>query len=184
MKMREQPMMNIATRLALLVLVLWVSAASAHAQRSSPAADNTLRDAILKEFGYAEPPKDFRYMSRSADLNGDGHREVFVWVPTLEFGGTSGYPLLLFARERGGYRLLLKYEPVWTPLVILNTSRFGWHDIAVQMGGGGEKMHYVIFRHTGRAYSDDFAPMKVGRVRGKWLMGQGWQPSVVGPLPR
>jgi hypothetical protein len=176
-------MMSIAT-LTFFILVLCVSAASIHAQHSSPTVDTALRDAILKEFGYAEPPKDFRYVSRRADLNGDGHREIFVWVPTLAFGGTSGYPLLLFARKKGGYRLLWKHEPVWTPLVVLNTSRFGWHDMAVQLGGGGEKMHYVVFRLTGRAYSDDAALINERRVRGKWLMGQGWQASTGGPLPR
>jgi hypothetical protein len=176
-------MTNTATRITLLILTLCVGASGARAQRKRPTENARLREATFREIGYADAPKDFKYVSRGADLNGDGRAEVFVWVPSTNFGGTSGYPLLLFARGRGRYRLLWKYEQVWTPLVVLNTSRFGWRDLAVQMGGGGVKMHYVVFRHDGRAYPSEPAHISERRVRGRMLVGQGWRASVMGPLP-
>jgi len=139
--------------------------------------------ATLKELGYEEAPKDFNYVG-GTNLNGNGRAEVFVWMPSPVFGGTGGYPLPLFERKGRGYRLILESEQVWTPLVVLNTSSFGLRDVAVQMGGGGEEMHYVVIRHSRRAYPKEPAPISARRVRGRLLMGQGWAWSPLGPLPR
>lgn len=177
-------MTNLAKRITLIILTLCVGASGARAQGKQPAGDARLREAVFRQIGYADAPKDFKYVSGSADLNRDGRAEVFVWVPSPGLGGTSGYPLLLFAREGGRYRLLWSYEQAWTPLVVLNSSRFGWRDIAVVMGGGGLAMRYVVFRHDGRAYSGEPADIGVRGVRGRRLLGQGWRPSVMGPLPR
>lgn len=180
-------MTKIATRLTFITLMLCVCVTTSRAQRKPRKAGGALRASVLatlKELGYEEAPKDFKYMSGSSDLNGDGRAEVFVWVPSPVFGGTSGYPLLLFERKGRGYRLIWASEQVWTPLVVLNTSSFGWRDVAVQMGGGGEEMHYVVFRHGRRAYPKEPASISARRVRGRLLMGQGWAWSPLGPLPR
>src|SRR6185503_18085136 len=64
--------------------------------------DRLLRTAIIQALDV--PDVDLKYVSRRFDLNDDGRVEVLVWVSTTELGGTSGYPLLVFARTRNGYR--------------------------------------------------------------------------------
>ena len=149
--------------------------------------DSALRKAIIRELGdlgeLGGDSNSVKFVSRHADLNGDGRPELLVWVPTIGYGGTSGYPLLIFHRGRRGLRLVSKIEPVWTPLAVANSSRRGWHDIIVQVGGGGEEMRYVVFRHNGKSYSDDFREIRAGRVKGRWLIGRDWQMSIFGPLP-
>jgi len=130
-----------------------------------------------------EDLNSIKFVSRRADLNSDGRPELLVWVPTIGYGGTSGYPLLIFRREKQGLKLLSRIEPVWTPLVVSNSSRHGWRDIIMQVGGGGEEMRYVVFRHNGKSYSDNFGEMKAERVRGRWLIGKDWKKSLFGPLP-
>jgi hypothetical protein len=144
-------------------------------------SDRLLEQAVIHELG--NPTKQLKFVSKRVDLNGDGRPEVLVWVPMQDFGGTSGYPLLIFSREKGGYKLLWTLDQSWTPLIALYSSSHGWRDLVLQVGGGGVKMQYVMFRHNGKSYSEDFRPIAAKKIRGQWLMGKNWTMSVVGPLP-
>jgi hypothetical protein len=144
--------------------------------------DRLLRVAIVRAIGGSED--ELKYVRKRFDLNSDGRKEVLVWVPTIELGGTSGYPLLVFSQDRNGYRHLCSFDQAWTPLIVLNSSHHGWHDLAFQMGGGGDAMHYVVIRHNGEAYSGNFQTIKVSRLRGRRLIGKGWNMSTMGPLPQ
>src|SRR5437016_507105 len=104
--------------------------------------DDRLRAAIIRELG--EVPKDLKYSSQEFDLNDDGRAEVLVWVPTIGQGGTSGYPLFIFSKTQRGYRLLWQFDQAWTPVIVLNSSQHHWRDIVFQIGGGGERMRYVL----------------------------------------
>jgi hypothetical protein len=144
--------------------------------------DRLLRVAIVRAIGGSEG--ELKYVRKRSDLNSDGRKEVLVWVATIELGGTSGYPLLVFSRDRNGYRPLWSFDQAWTPLIVLNRSHHGWHDLAFQMGGGGDAMHYVVVRHNGESYSSNFQTIKVSRLRGHRLIGKGWNMSTMGPLPQ
>jgi hypothetical protein len=176
------------------MLCMSVSEVSAQSSRGrlenllSRSEQRLLRKAIIRELGDPDEHNDgapipLRYTGGRFDLNGDGRDEVLVWVPTLPYGGTSGYPLLIFARGRNGYRLLRMAEALWTPLIVLNSSRHGWRDIVMQRGGGGEEMHHVIFRHDGRSYPKEPRPFESRRVRGRQLIGKDWSTTLFGPLP-
>jgi hypothetical protein len=149
--------------------------------------DALLRKEIVRELG--DPAElgagsgKIKHVRRWVDLNGDGRPELLVWVPTASYGGTSGYPLLIFRQERQRLMLLSRIEPVWTPLVISDSSRRGWRDIIMLAGGGGEEMRYVVFQHNGKYYSDNFREIRGERIRGRWLIGKVWDMSVFGPLP-
>jgi hypothetical protein len=54
----------------------------------------------------------------------------------------------------------------------------------MQVGGGGDQMEYVVFRHDGERYSDDFDHIKAKRIRGRWLIGKNWHMSTFGPMPK
>ena len=103
------------------------------------------------------------------DLNGDGRAEVLVWVPTREWGGTGGYPLLIFSRYGTGYRFIWSYDQAWSPVVVLNTKRHGWRDLAVTIGGGGDPMRLVVFRFDKGGYTNEFEALGSRRPQGRWL---------------
>jgi hypothetical protein len=182
--MRAHLGMAMSKRFMLRVLIVLLSTVinhgrtNAHARQSE---ERLLRAAIGRALDYSAG--ELKYVSKRFDLNGDGRVEVLVWISTTNMGGTSGYPLLVFSRDRNGYRLLWSFDQVWTPLIVLDSSHHGWHDLAFQMGGGGDAMHYVACRHNGKSYSDDFRAIKASRVRGHWLIRRNWQMSIVGPLP-
>jgi hypothetical protein len=138
--------------------------------------DRLLRVAIVHAIGGSEG--GLKYVRKRFDLNGDGRKELLVWVPTIELGGTSGYPLLVFSRDRNGYRPLWSFDQAWTPLIVLNSSQHGWHDLAFQMGGGGDAMHYVVVRHNGESYSGNFNQSKSVDFEGVGLLAK------VGTCPR
>jgi hypothetical protein len=181
-------MNNEVIRLLMLTLVISLGSVSAKPKPvfDTHTSNSLIREAIIRELGApAGNVKDIQFVTRRADLNNDGRSELLVWVPTIGYGGTSGYPLLIFRNEKRGLRLVSKLEQVWTPLIILRTSSHGWHDIVMQAGGGGVPMEYFVFRHNGKDYPEDSArPIKPNQIRGQWLIGRDWKMSIMGPLPR
>jgi hypothetical protein len=179
-------MNSLARRILILATLICTVTACATAAPQSATTDTALRRAIIRELG-DEYSGEFRFVSRQVDLNGDGRSEVLAWVPTIGYGGTSGYPLLIFQRNRRGYRLLSAIEQVWTPLIVLRSSSGrGWRDIVMQEGGGGVEMHYILLRHSGRSYtkSETSAPGESVIARGHMLIGREWRATTFGPIPR
>lgn len=179
---------------ATFLLCVFASEVSAQARRGraesllSRSEQRLLRRAIVRELGDPDehndgPPIPLRYAAARFDLNGDGRAEVLAWVPTTPYGGTSGYPLLILARGKNGYRLLRLAEQLWTPLTVLNSSRHGWRDLVMQRGGGGEQMRPVVFRHDGKSYPKEPRPIEPRRARGRQLIGRDWSTTLFGPLP-
>ena len=186
-RMNKRDLPNqIAARFMVPLLIVLLTTISTHGSlnqhgNSQLSEDRLLRAAIGRALGDSEG--ELKYVRKRFDLNGDGRAEVLVWVPTIRMGGTSGYPLLVFSRGRSAYRHLWSFDQAWTPLIILNSSHHGWHDIAFQMGGGGDPMHYVVVRHNGESYSANFDSIKASRARGRWLIGKDWKMTTMGPLP-
>ncbi len=173
-----------------MILVSSVNASTRHLHgirppQSDPSHNGLLRIAIIRELGN-EYSGELKFVSRQADLDGDGRLEILSWVPTDGYGGTSGYPLLIFQRGARGLRLVADVDQVWTPLIVLRTSRNGWRDIAMQEGGGGVRMHYILLRHNGRRYTkiEGSSPSNAMIRRGRLLVGRNWSATTFGPIPR
>ena len=172
------------------IISLFLTSALATPQRDiqersytcSPLTTSQLQQAVVRELG--EYQGEWRIVSRCVDLNGDGRDEVIAWVPTLEFGGTGGYPLLIFRVDRRGYRLIATVDPAWTPLVMLRTSKRGWRDLMVQEGGGGAPMEPVLLRYNGRSYtpSTDFPLSRARIASGQILIRRDWAMTPMGPI--
>jgi hypothetical protein len=154
-------------------------------RQSDSSLNAFLRRAIIRELGN-ECSGELKFVSRQADLDGDGRLEILAWVPTDGCGGTSGYPLLIFRRGARGLRLVSDIDQLWTPLIVLRSSRNGWRDIVMQEGGGGVRMHYILLRHTGRRYTkiDRSSATSAMIRRGRVLIGRNWSATTFGPIPR
>jgi hypothetical protein len=177
------------TRAIILALIfsLAVRLLSARPNASSNRSDwdTIIREAVIRELGSPDSgdTKAIIYVSRRCDLNNDGRAEMLIWVPTFAYGGTSGYPLLIYRIEGRRLRLLSRLDQVWTPLIISRKSRYGWRDVVMQMGGGGDPLRYAVFRHNRETYSDQPRYIKAVSARGWRLIAKDWQLSTFGPLP-
>jgi hypothetical protein len=156
-----------------------------HTLQSDSSLNALNRKAIIREIGN-ECSGELKFVSKQADLDGDGRLEILAWVPTDGCGGTSGYPLLIFRRGARGLTLVSDIDQLWTPLIVLRSSRNGWRDIVMQEGGGGVKMHYILLGHTGRRYTKiaRSSPTSAMIRRGRVLIGRDWSPTTFGPIPR
>jgi hypothetical protein len=187
----ENVMDYIVTRLVILGLTLCSVVIMASAkQKGTPSglpSESLIRKAVIRNLGdpreWGYDADAIKFVSARDDLNDDGRPELLVWVPSSGYGGTSGYPLLIFRDDGRRLKLLSKIEPVWSPLFVLESSRRGWRDIVVQMGGGGDPMRYVVHHYNGKTYSDRFREIRAERVRGRQLIGEDWRMTVMGPLP-
>lgn len=93
-----------------------------------------------------------KYRTAEADLNGDGIREIFVYVTDPQFCGTSGCTLLVLQRRQRTYRKLIRAN-ARLPLRLLSTRTHGWRDLAVRVAGGGVMAGYdAALRFDGRRY--------------------------------
>jgi hypothetical protein len=87
-----------------------------------------------------------RYLYSRIDLNGDGRKEVFVYLLGSIFCGTGGCNLLLFRSAGGGYTLIDTFPISRLPVVVSAAKTAGWRNLFRLEYGGGAPASYV--RHT------------------------------------
>ena len=93
------------------------------------------------------------YKSATADLNGDGRREVFIYATDRRFCGSGGCNLYVIAPGSHGFRVLMRSTITNLPIQLLATSSHGWRDIGVTVSGGGIRRPYMArIRFNGRRY--------------------------------
>ncbi|MBO9574158.1 MAG: hypothetical protein J7494_00335 [Sphingobium sp.] len=97
-----------------------------------------------------EPAVSFRYAQ--ADLNDDGKPEAFVYIADPSYCGSGGCSLLVLTPAGSGWRQILRATLTRPPIVMLQTSTRGWHDIGVSVSGGGAKPHVACLRFSGQRY--------------------------------
>ena len=93
------------------------------------------------------------YRRADADLNGDGHKEIFVYVTDQDYCGSGGCNLYVLSPQRSSFRVVLRSTITWPPIRVLSTSTHGWRDIGVTVAGGGINPAYVArLRFDGHRY--------------------------------
>jgi hypothetical protein len=170
-------------RYVLLICVLTAFASTSFAQ--SPKTDTLIRNAVIRilRSPYDPVDKSVRFEKNIVDLNGDGIPEVAVWVSEPLQGGSSGYPAIILTRSGNGYRQLWQDSQAWTPMILLSTKgRNGFHDIALQYGGGGAVWEFCRFRYNGRTYK--LSTCQKRQPQGRILLGKGWNQSTFGPITK
>ena len=158
-------------------------AQSTDCQKPKNNDERLLCGAIVKTSYYIDDRmlKDLSFVSRRVDLNYDGRDEVLVWIPAINWGGTSGYPIIVFSQKRNGYRKLWEVEQGWAPIILLKSKTNGWRNVAYQVGGGGAEWQYVIAKHNGKTYKDKEIQEK--QPEGVFLIEKNWKSTVFGPIP-
>lgn len=144
--------------------------------------DRKLCFAIVKDQDLADQAlsSEFVYAERRIDLNNDGKKEIVVWIPNSDLGGTSGYPIIIFSETKNGFQKLWD-EQAWTPIIALSSKTNGWRDVAFQIAGGGIEPHYEILQYNEKSYKSN--KTKQNQPKGKIIIDKNWKQSVFGPIP-
>lgn len=123
-------------------------------------SDPTLEDAIRKaqpDYTRAAvetgaPVGRGRYVYGRVDLNGDGRREVLVYLLGPFFCGTGGCTAMLFTETPDGYELVSTFSTSRPPFLIAARMSNGWSDIIYRQSGGGVPAAFVRFSWDGKRY--------------------------------
>ncbi|HEU0119584.1 MAG TPA: hypothetical protein VFQ91_03595 [Bryobacteraceae bacterium] len=110
-----------------------------------------VRGALVKKFD-PKGENEVRYLSASADLNGDGKPETIVYLVSRMECGTGGCPALVFTPEGKGYRLVTETSVTQTPIRLSARSSHGWRNLIVGVRGGGARGSNAELEFNGKSY--------------------------------
>lgn len=140
------------------------------------AKQQSLQTFLQKYLGEPYPPSErdgpTRYSSAFVDLRNDGVQEVIVYLTGAAWCGSGGCRMLILAPEGGTYRVITHTTVTRLPIRVLNTKTNGWHDLAVQVAGGGIQGFEAILAFNGKSYPENpsVAPARespYGKLSGK-----------------
>lgn len=127
--------------------------------RSETLRDKKLEKTILKTLGDIVDGEDTelldsaRYFYNKVDLNGDGNKEVLVYLFGRGWCGTGGCSAMIFQSINGNYRLVTDMSVSRNPLIVSPRKTKGWHDLIMFIYGGGILPgYYVLLRFNGHTY--------------------------------
>ena len=134
-------------------------------EKMNSGTDRYLCEAIVIDLELDEPLlySDFTYQVRAVDLNRDNREDFVVWMD--QFGGTSGYPIMVYTVV-GGKLKNLHDEIGWAPIILGDAERSGWSSISFLRQGGGVDPHFVKLVFDGTKYREarGFDKQPPGRV--------------------
>ena len=118
--------------------------------------DERLEAAILDASPDYEPVIEgtmgARYLVSRIDINGDGRREVFVYMLGSIFCGSGGCNLLLFTETDSGLSLVNNFPISRTPVIVSPEKSEGWSDLIRPESGGGAPPSFVRHTFNGERY--------------------------------
>ena len=131
-----------------------VSAAQANTVTDAAGLQPWLKAHLRKEYADSPDRKALHYDYIPVDLNGDGRREVLVYVAGGNRNcGTGGCGLMVLQSAGSKWRVVSETSIGWSPIRILRTSSRGWRDLGVMIAGGGVTRPYEArLRFDGKTY--------------------------------
>jgi hypothetical protein len=166
-------MQNMRWLLAIVTIATIVTPTKAEPSSQRKGSDKELLVAIRG----LELGTDFRYFSAYTDLNGDGRKEVIVFLIGPHTCGSGGCPTVIFSPQRKGkgYRLVTYIELTRPPIVAAKSKTKGWRDLIVFVQGGGILEGYnMLLPFDGASYPEspflDPARSFKGKVNGEVLI--------------
>jgi len=128
-------------RFSMALVAALTAFAAAFAQLQTHArsnADDSLKT-FLQEYLRALHSDDeaVKYSAAPVDLNGDGVKEIIVYVTGPSTCGSGGCITLILARKGSSYRVVTEITITRPPIRVLPGLSRGWHNISVWVRGGG-----------------------------------------------
>jgi hypothetical protein len=97
-----------------------------------------------------------RYVAVPFDLRVDGQLEFIVYVVGSSWCGSGGCRLMVLEPKAASFAVLAATTITRPPIRVLSTKSNGWHDISVEVAGGGILADYQAkLSFNGRKYPDD-----------------------------
>ena len=93
--------------------------------------------AYLKIPNVADNGETTEFFPAFVDLKDDGIKEVIVYLTGRSWCGSGGCSTLILVPKGSSYKVITRILITHPPIRVLTTKSNGWHDIAVQVGGGG-----------------------------------------------
>src|SRR5258707_6611531 len=140
--------------LALLVCsALIVSTCLAIAQQKTTIKPPPEEESARKFLQTKAEDKDTRYILVFRDLNGDGIPEAIAYLVGNEWCGSGGCNLFVLYKAGNSWKVVTSVTITHPPVRIFDDTSNGWHNIGVQVGGGGIMRGYEAeLRFSGKAY--------------------------------
>jgi hypothetical protein len=115
-----------------------------------------------------------RYRVALSDLNNDGHPEALIYAMAMADGGgqtdlcgSGGCDLYILSLTRTGYRVVTTTTITQLPIRVLASISHGWHDLGVQVAGGGIIPGYEArLRFDGHRYPSNPSVPPAIRLKG------------------
>ena len=160
-------MANVLMSLSCLLFV----PASCFAQFKHPATSSeaySLRKFLQDYAGHSDQEKTTRYKSAFVSLADEGSREVIVYLSGDGWCGSGGCTTLILATEGPSYRVVTKITITRPPVRVLTGKANGWHNISVQVRGGGVHPGYVAeLMFDGNSYPNNPSAPPARELSGK-----------------
>jgi hypothetical protein len=95
-------------------------------------------------------------------------KEVIVYLSGRGWCGSGGCVMLILAPEGETYRVVTKTTVTRLPIRVLTTKSNGWHDISVEVAGGGIQPGYEAeLSFDGKSYPSNPTVTPAHRSNGK-----------------
>ena len=123
---------------------------------SETKSNEKLEQAIRVAYGISEKleQKNYYYYNL-VDLNNDNIPEVFVYLVGPYFSGSGGSSALIFTEDLNGYKLVNRFSLMHNPIIVSENKTNGWHDLVVQVAGGGSKYGLVELKFVEGKYPEN-----------------------------
>lgn len=99
--------------------------------------------------------QEISYSVEYIDLNSDNRADALVMLNDLYWCGTGGCNLVIFKGVPQGYQPISNISLVREPVWISTTKTNGWHDLILEVSGGGTPAKHVALKFDGHQYPDN-----------------------------
>jgi len=93
-----------------------------------------------------------RYQYSLVDLNSDGKLDAIAFITDQDYCGNGGCSMVVLKGTDQGYEVVSASTLTQKPIFVLAEVRFGWHSLAVALGGFGREPGLVLLRFNGMEY--------------------------------
>ncbi len=126
-------------KIALLIFSIAVLCPSQESKRTNA---STEEQSVRKFLQTQVENQETRYIAVFRDLNGDGVPEALAYLVGNEWCGSGGCTLFILSKNETSWKIVSRITITRPPVRMLQAVSNGWHDLGVQVGGGGIRQPY------------------------------------------